>query len=402
MDFSKTKWTKVNLQYNRVKNQFQMVYSAKAIPLGRDENGTLKYKQVRKAISIPNPLGYHRTYDPITKQNINLPKDKKDHNKKREREFKLLEAQYQIDLTNKIYHLHQNRVSGERVYKWATDWVNNQTMAKNTKDGYMVALNKMKKVEDVHFLSFDTSFINKYIKYLNTLRGVGKLSQSSLRKYYERILFLMHRAEDNKKIYGVEEMFNKADDVPYGESEIGNYFSEEEFAILVNHDCRYPIVKRAFLFCCLTGLRINECMNLKWKDIKEKDGKITADVLSRKNRESQVIPVPNDAMLFTGERRGLNDSVFIALTYSDINNKLTDWVTSSGIERERVKTHDARRTCAYLLWKNTRNIDTCAKYLNHKNIAETYRYLKKHLGDAFQEIDANQIMPNILKIQGAV
>ena len=83
MDFSKTKWTKVNLQYNRVKNQFQMVYSAKAIPLGRDENGTLKYKQVRKAISIPNPLGYHRTYDPITKQNINLPKDKKDHNKKR-------------------------------------------------------------------------------------------------------------------------------------------------------------------------------------------------------------------------------------------------------------------------------------------------------------------------------
>ena len=34
MDFSKVKWTNVKLQYNRQKNQWQMIYSAKAIPLG--------------------------------------------------------------------------------------------------------------------------------------------------------------------------------------------------------------------------------------------------------------------------------------------------------------------------------------------------------------------------------
>ena len=40
MDFSKVKWTKVNLQYNELKNQFQMVYSAKAIPLIRKNRKT--------------------------------------------------------------------------------------------------------------------------------------------------------------------------------------------------------------------------------------------------------------------------------------------------------------------------------------------------------------------------
>ena len=53
MDFSKVKWTNVKLQYNRQKNQWQMVYSAKAIPLGKDDNGILRYKPVRKPVSIP-------------------------------------------------------------------------------------------------------------------------------------------------------------------------------------------------------------------------------------------------------------------------------------------------------------------------------------------------------------
>ena len=72
MDISKVKWTKVNLQYNRIKNQWQIIYSAKSIPLGEDENGVRRYKPVRKAVNVPIPLGYHRTYDPQTKQEINL------------------------------------------------------------------------------------------------------------------------------------------------------------------------------------------------------------------------------------------------------------------------------------------------------------------------------------------
>ena len=136
-------------------------------------------------------------------------------------------------------------------------------------------------------------------------------------------------------------------------------------------------------------------MKLYWKDVKERDGKITLDVKSRKNKASQVVTVSDSAMEFAGVRREFNDRVFIGLTYSDVNNKLTNWVNLSGIERERTVTHDARRTCASLIWKKTKNIDTVAKYLNHKDVAETTKYLKKFLGDAFREIDVNSIMPDI-------
>ena len=138
-----------------------------------------------------------------------------------------MEANWQLDLTNQIYHLNQNKISGEKVYEWALNWISNQTLAKNTVDGYKVVLNNMKAVEDVHFLSFDTSFINRFIKYLNQYRDVGKLKQTSIRKYYERLKFILEAGQRHKKIYAVETMFQEADNVPYRESEIGCYFSLE-------------------------------------------------------------------------------------------------------------------------------------------------------------------------------
>ena len=168
----------------------------------------------------------------------------------------------------------------------------------------------MKAVEDVHFLSFDTSFINRFIKHLNQFRDVGKLEQTSIRTYYERLKFILEAAERDNKIYEVETMFQKADNVPYGESEIGCYFSLEQLRILHKHESNNPIIKRAFLFGCLTGLRFNEIMELTWKDVKEKDGKLTLDVKNRKNKQSQVIPLTKEALEYAGERREINDKVF--------------------------------------------------------------------------------------------
>ena len=396
MDAARVKWTKVKLEYNKHKNQWRMIYSAKSIPVGEDDKGIKRYKQVRKIIPVPIPLGYHRTFDPKTKQEIKLPRHKKDHNKKRLQELRMLESEWKKDLTNQIYHINQNSTSGERFSEWAIAWMNDQTFSKSYLENLITTVKHVKKVEDVHFLSIDTAFINKFIKYLNDLKKIGKLEQTTVRTYYERFLLLLTNAEKEKKIHGVEQMFSDANKVEYGESKIGNYFSEDELRVLAATPCRNNIMKMAFLFNCLTGIRISECIELKWQDIKEKDGRITADILTRKNKHSQVIPISNSAVKFMPERRGLNDKVFLALTYSDMNNKLTEWVKSSGLERtSKTKTHDARRTCGALIWKKTKNIDTVAKFLNHKNISETFKYLRKFLGDTFDEVDANEIMPDI-------
>ncbi|MDG2387301.1 MAG: phage integrase SAM-like domain-containing protein, partial [Flavobacteriaceae bacterium] len=220
MNINKVKWTKVNLQYNRIKNQWQIIYSAKSIPLGEDENGVRRYKPVRKAVNVPIPLGYYRTYDPQTKQEINLPRDKKSHNDKREAELRMLEAEHQRDLTNGIYRINQVRISGERICDWINNWMEEKTMSKNTREGYGVLANHLRKVGNIHFISFDSSYINKFIKHLNDLRDVGKMGQSTIREYRDRLKYVMHEAERRKKIINVQEIFDEANDVPYGDTSI--------------------------------------------------------------------------------------------------------------------------------------------------------------------------------------
>lgn len=44
MDAERTKWTIVKLECNKYKKQWKMIYSAKSIPLGEDENGIKSYK----------------------------------------------------------------------------------------------------------------------------------------------------------------------------------------------------------------------------------------------------------------------------------------------------------------------------------------------------------------------
>ena len=224
MDATRIKWTKVKLEYNKHKNQWRMIYSAKSIPLGEDEKGIKRYKQVRKIIPVPIPLGFHPTFDPKTKQEIKLPRHKKDHNKKRLQELRMLESEWKKDLTNQIYHINQNSTSGERFSEWAIAWMNDQTFSKSYLENLITTLKHVKKVEDVHFLSIDTAFINKFIKHLNDLKKIGKLEQTTIRMYYERFLLLLTNAEKEKKIYGVEQMFSDANKVEYGESKIGNYF----------------------------------------------------------------------------------------------------------------------------------------------------------------------------------
>ncbi|WP_394335723.1 tyrosine-type recombinase/integrase [Flavobacterium cyanobacteriorum] len=46
------------------------------------------------------------------------------------------------------------------------------------------------------------------------------------------------------------------------------YLTKEEVDSLIATECRYDVLKRAFLFSCLTGLRWSDIHNLKWKDVR--------------------------------------------------------------------------------------------------------------------------------------
>src|SRR5690606_3638397 len=47
------------------------------------------------------------------------------------------------------------------------------------------------------------------------------------------------------------------------------YFTFEELQKLIITDCKYPVLKNAFLFSCLSGLRWSDCNKLIWSEVRD-------------------------------------------------------------------------------------------------------------------------------------
>ena len=50
------------------------------------------------------------------------------------------------------------------------------------------------------------------------------------------------------------------------------YLTAEEVERLFATECRYDVMKRAFLFSCLTGLKWSDIYTLKWENIRNIEG----------------------------------------------------------------------------------------------------------------------------------
>ena len=83
----------------------------------------------------------------------------------------------------------------------------------------------------------------------------------------------------------------------------------------------------------------------------------------------------------------------MGLKYDHANQYLTIFANKAGINRE-VKTHDARRTCAALIWQKTKNTEMVRVYLGHSQLVQTNRYLANFLGKNYALTDANEIFPD--------
>ncbi len=392
----KTNWKSVKLQYNKIKNQWQMVYTAKAIPQGKDAKGIMRYKPIRKTTSISLPQGYHRTHDAKTKAELKLTRQQKDHNKHTEKILKQMESQYQVDLTNKVFHINQNSGSNEKLSDWVEKYyIPQRNLKPNTLKRYAYIINVIRNISDARFFEIDSNWVDKINRYWLIRVKDGTLKQTSFYGYSKDLMCFIAEAWKKGKIESYDEIKNKATKVAMGSHAVGKYFSLEQLRILDKTECRYPLLKRAFLFNCITGLRFSETKSLKWGDVIERDGTFRITIRERKTGNNQVINVASEAMQYAGERRRNEEFIFNALTYSDANHKLTEWVATALPNYGKTTTHDCRRTCASLIWKESKNINLVARHLNHKNPLETAKYLQRFLTDTYNDADADDYTPKI-------
>lgn len=109
------------------------------------------------------------------------------------------------------------------------------------------------------------------------------LSQNSKVSYFNKLRACINQAYDERIIpvnplRGIEGF--KAAEVKR------DYLTLEEVKQLAATPCRYPILKRAFLFSCLTGLRKSDIQKLTWSEV-QKFGDYTRIVFKQKKTGGQ-------------------------------------------------------------------------------------------------------------------
>ena len=220
--------------------------------------------------------------------------------------------------------------------------------------------------------------------FLEYLRGEdvnkygGRLCQETIYTYFTVLSILMNKAVRLEMI--AANPFHKLSQAekPQRRTKKREFLTLEELERLAAAECDDWRVKKAFMFCCFTGLRYIDVSRLKWKDIERLgDGRWQIGMTQRKTGEVVYVPLSGNALRWLPERGddGRENYVFQFRDRSIIYKYLQDWGRRAGIEKHLIF-HMSRHTCATLLLMYGADLYTVSKILGHESIKSTQIYAK--------------------------
>ena len=169
---------------------------------------------------------------------------------------------------------------------------------------------------------------------------------------------------------------DEVDGIKHGESE-REFLTYDELQAAAKAECDIAILKRAFLFSSLTGLRWSDIQKLTWSEVQHsKEVGNYIRFRQQKTKGVETLPISEQAMSLLGERGDEEERVFIGLKYSAWHNiKLQQWMMRAGITKT-ISFHCARHTYATLQLTLGTDIYTVSKLLGHRELKTTQVYAK--------------------------
>ncbi len=223
-----------------------------------------------------------------------------------------------------------------------------------------------------------TEFLERFKKYLlesRITKSNTKLARNSALSYFNKVKAALNQAFDDKIIQ--DRISHRVKGIKEEETH-REYLTLEELHLLIATPCEVEVLKNAFLFSSVTGLRWSDVNNLTWKDVLYSNelGCHQLRYTQKKTQSAELLPISDQALLFMGERKQDIERVFKGLKYSAWNNlKLQQWVMRAKINKN-VTFHSGRHTFAVLMVTHDVDIFTISKLLGHKNIKTTMIYGK--------------------------
>ena len=228
----------------------------------------------------------------------------------------------------------------------------------------------------VLFKEIDENFCEGFKNYLTNKvkKNNGEsLSSSSVSSYFNKFRASLKQAVKDKII-----LYNSSIDVkiPKVKEKEREYLTIEEVRQIEKVECRYEVLKRAFLFSCLTGLRWSDIHKLKWKEVHIDNEGSRIHYYQKKTENLEYLDISEQALSYLGKKGKDEDKPFQGLRSSSyFNVSLIQWMLKAGITKH-ITFHCARHTHATLLLTNGVDIFTVSKLLGHKEIKTTQVYAR--------------------------
>ena len=166
--------------------------------------------------------------------------------------------------------------------------------------------------------------------------------------------------------------------------------TEEELKIAFNTEPEegHKMIVNAFLFSCLTGLRLSDLIELRWSNVhKHSNGTPYLNIVMKKTEEPIKIWLSEQALELMGEPQQVSQRVFPQVnknTYQyDILQKFIMYYC--GINK-KITWHSGRHTFAYRYLRHHKNPVTLMHLLGHKNIETTQEYFNYKPEDSLEEL----------------
>lgn len=140
---------------------------------------------------------------------------------------------------------------------------------------------------------------------------------------------------------------------------------------------RSPVLHDIVVLALSTGMRQGEIMNLTWKDVNFRDGRIT--LLDTKNGDIRAIPITGMALELLKQRakvRRLDTQLVFPDKTGKAPAKFRDaWLAAlDRAEIDNFRFHDLRHTAASYLAMSGATLAEIAEILGHKTLAMVKRY----------------------------
>lgn len=242
---------------------------------------------------------------------------------------------------------------------------------------WMSAFRHLKRYHQLPELTFEEvnqDFLDGFKHYLMhqaRTKSDTPLSRNTQCSYFNKLRACLNQAEQEglirnnptRRVKSIKAENNKR-----------TYLDEDELRAMAQAECRYDVLKRAFLFSCCTGLRWSDINKLTWAEIEPFCGSYRIIFHQQKTSGLQYLDLSRMAVQLLGRPQAPTERVFKGLKYSAWHNmELLRWAMKAGITK-RVTFHSARHTFAVIQLTRGVDIYSLSKLLGHSELRTTEIY----------------------------